>query len=250
MAPRAPAAETRFGLKPDSIHESARTSPVSGAVVDESGASATQSQATSSVQAGAPPGSAFTVDMEDIQFEPKEVSIPADTDVVITVVNRGATTHTFDVDALNVHSGEVPPGQSVTVTINALAGDYEYYCAVPGHKEAGMVGTLRVGNDGASTSSPSGTAAAAEAEVSLSGSGQTVTDPFDLSAGLYELAASCDEGFFTVEMQSVTGDEHVTIMHFEVGPTAGSTNVEVGGGRYALSIECQGAWTLIIRPVV
>jgi uncharacterized cupredoxin-like copper-binding protein len=30
------------------------------------------------------------------------------------------------------------------VTINAAPGEYEYYCAVPGHKQAGMVGKLIV----------------------------------------------------------------------------------------------------------
>jgi hypothetical protein len=113
-----------------------------------------------------------------------------------------------------------------------------------------MVGTLRVGNDVEAPSGPAGTAAATQAKISLSGTGQSATDPFDLAGGLYEIAATCDTGFFTVEMQSVSGDDHVTIMQFEVGPTAGSTNVEVGGGQYALSIQCQGAWTLVMSPVV
>jgi uncharacterized cupredoxin-like copper-binding protein len=30
------------------------------------------------------------------------------------------------------------------VTINAAPGDYQYYCSIPGHKEAGMVGTIHV----------------------------------------------------------------------------------------------------------
>jgi uncharacterized cupredoxin-like copper-binding protein len=36
------------------------------------------------------------------------------------------------------------PGQSENITINADAGEYEYYCSVPGHKAAGMVGKLIV----------------------------------------------------------------------------------------------------------
>ena len=38
----------------------------------------------------------------------------------------------------------LPPGETQTVVINAKPGSYEYYCNVPGHKEAGMVGTLVV----------------------------------------------------------------------------------------------------------
>jgi uncharacterized cupredoxin-like copper-binding protein len=86
----------------------------------------------------------FTVDMVDIAFDPKELTIPANTDVTIMLPNKGVTVHTFDIDQLNIHSGEVQPGQSTTVTINAAPGDYEYYCEIPGHKEAGMVGTLHV----------------------------------------------------------------------------------------------------------
>jgi uncharacterized cupredoxin-like copper-binding protein len=85
-----------------------------------------------------------TIAMIDINFDPKEVTIPANTDVTINLVNKGAAVHNFNIDQLNVHSGDIQPGQTGTVTVNAPAGDYQYYCAIPGHKEAGMVGTLHV----------------------------------------------------------------------------------------------------------
>jgi uncharacterized cupredoxin-like copper-binding protein len=85
-----------------------------------------------------------SVVMGDIFFQPKEITIPANTDVTIELPNQGASVHTFDIDELNIHTGEVQPGATTTVTINAPAGDYVYYCAIPGHKEAGMVGTLHV----------------------------------------------------------------------------------------------------------
>lgn len=89
-------------------------------------------------------GTAIEIDLNDIHFDPHEVTIPANTDVAITVVNVGILDHSFDIDALNLHSGAVAPGQSVTVTINAAPGEYEYDCNVPGHREAGMVGRLTV----------------------------------------------------------------------------------------------------------
>ena len=36
------------------------------------------------------------------------------------------------------------PGETQEIVVNAPAGTYEYYCNVPGHKQAGMVGTLTV----------------------------------------------------------------------------------------------------------
>jgi uncharacterized cupredoxin-like copper-binding protein/mono/diheme cytochrome c family protein len=79
----------------------------------------------------------------DIYFEPKEVAIPADTDVTFHLPNDGAAAHNFSIDALGIDV-DLAPGSEEQVVINAPAGTYEYYCNVPGHKEAGMVGTLVV----------------------------------------------------------------------------------------------------------
>jgi plastocyanin len=91
-----------------------------------------------------PAAGQMTVEMIDINFNPKELTIPANTDVTINLVNKGVTAHNFNIDQLNVHSGDYSAGQTGTVTINAAPGTYEYYCSIPGHKEAGMVGTLTV----------------------------------------------------------------------------------------------------------
>jgi len=86
----------------------------------------------------------FEVNMVDIAFDPTEITIPAGTDVTFTLSNNGAAVHDFNVDELGVQSGDVDPGGSTTVTINAAAGEYQYYCSIPGHKEAGMVGKIIV----------------------------------------------------------------------------------------------------------
>jgi plastocyanin len=36
-------------------------------------------------------------------------------------------------------------GQSTTLTVNLKPGTYTYYCPVPGHRQAGMVGRITVG---------------------------------------------------------------------------------------------------------
>lgn len=86
-------------------------------------------------------GEAVTVTSVDIAFEPTEVSIPADTATTFNLPNEGALPHNFSIDALSV-SVDIPPGEAQTAEITAAAGEYEYYCNVTGHKEAGMVGTL------------------------------------------------------------------------------------------------------------
>lgn len=92
-----------------------------------------------------------TIEMIDIAFNPKQVTIAANTDVEITIPNNGVATHTF---VINDHKNEGKPnlnikvenapGETQTVTINAPAGDYYYWCDVPGHEQAGMFGTLTV----------------------------------------------------------------------------------------------------------
>ncbi len=92
----------------------------------------------------APAAEAVDVSMHDIYFDPTEISISADTPIEFHFVNDGAAVHDFTIDELGIHIS-LNPGESATETINAPAGEYEYYCSVPGHKEAGMVGTLTVG---------------------------------------------------------------------------------------------------------
>jgi outer membrane protein assembly factor BamB/plastocyanin len=89
-------------------------------------------------------GSTAAIALVDIAFDPKDLTIPANTDVTIQLTNNGAAVHNFNIDELNIHSGDINPGASGSVTINAAPGTYQYYCSIPGHKEAGMVGTLTV----------------------------------------------------------------------------------------------------------
>lgn len=101
---------------------------------------------------GATPGAGdeVTVEMVDIDFNPNEFTIPADTDVTVRLPNLGAAVHNFNIDDNNnpsnpdIHSGDVPPGEETSVTLNLPAGDWYYYCSIPGHEAAGMYGTVSV----------------------------------------------------------------------------------------------------------
>jgi uncharacterized cupredoxin-like copper-binding protein/mono/diheme cytochrome c family protein len=87
---------------------------------------------------------AFTVTSYDIYFEPGELLIPANQDVLVSLPNLGASPHNFSVDELGISVDQPPGATDLSATINSGPGEFEYYCNVPGHKEAGMVGTLRV----------------------------------------------------------------------------------------------------------
>lgn len=79
----------------------------------------------------------------DLYYEPYELEIPSGIPLTLTLRNAGVVQHVFAIDALGV-SVAVQPGDARSVTIDAPAGEYEFYCAVPGHREAGMVGLLTV----------------------------------------------------------------------------------------------------------
>jgi nitrite reductase (NO-forming) len=92
-----------------------------------------------------------TIGAYDIYFDPKEVTIPADTDVRVNLPNHGATLHNFSItdhknenlpfDPIDI---DIAPGKTEQVTINAPAGAYYFFCDIPGHEAAGMWGTMTV----------------------------------------------------------------------------------------------------------
>jgi uncharacterized cupredoxin-like copper-binding protein len=102
---------------------------------------ATVPAAAPAAEAGGGPD--VTVEMIDIAFRPTEIEIPAGQDVTFSFPNTGATVHDFTIDELGLKV-VVQPGDTGALTINAPAGTYEFYCSVPGHRPAGMVGTLTV----------------------------------------------------------------------------------------------------------
>lgn len=74
-------------------------------------------------------------------FSPKTLTLAKDQPVKITFRNSG--THTFTVRALGVNAPI--SGSSATVLFTPTqSGTFEYYCAVPGHRSGGMLGSLTV----------------------------------------------------------------------------------------------------------
>jgi plastocyanin len=88
-------------------------------------------------------GESVTVEAIDIDFNPNQFSIPANTDATVTLTNNGGIQHTFTIDELGIDEA-LDPGETREITINAEAGDYVYYCSVPGHRQAGQEGTMTV----------------------------------------------------------------------------------------------------------
>jgi plastocyanin len=82
------------------------------------------------------------VEMRNTAFLEKTLNAQGGS-ISVAVANHDLFWHTFTIDALHVNV-DVPIGANRRVTFNAPAGRYEFYCRVPGHRAAGMKGTLIV----------------------------------------------------------------------------------------------------------
>jgi len=86
----------------------------------------------------------------------------------IEVTNDGTMVHNIVVADEDVRTADLGGGESETLDVSSLeAGEYEIFCDIPGHKDAGMVGTLTVGGEGGG---------AAEGESAAGGHGEEMTE--------------------------------------------------------------------------
>jgi nitrite reductase (NO-forming) len=88
-------------------------------------------------------GGELQVGLRNTAYHPATLNAPGG-QVVIHLRNRDLFWHSFTIDrpAVNV---DVPVGGARQLTVTLPPGTYQFYCRVPGHRQAGMVGTLRVG---------------------------------------------------------------------------------------------------------
>jgi len=110
-----------------------------GSSSSDSGSSSSSDSASSSSGGG----SSVSVGLGAFVFLPDSISASAG-EITVDVKNEDGTVHNFEIEELGVASGDLDPDGSTSVTFTAEAGTYKYICSTPGHKEAGMSGTLTV----------------------------------------------------------------------------------------------------------
>jgi uncharacterized cupredoxin-like copper-binding protein len=185
----------------------------------EAGGAAPTAGDTTPAPGGETPAAAMTVEVVsyDIYFEPAELTIPANTDVTVTLPNNGAAPHNFSIDELGI-SVDLAPGATGETVINAAPGTYEYYCNVPGHKEAGMVGTLIVSEDAAAA--PVGTPAAEATPVAATAdeaaAGATPTQDAAAPAEATPEEAAADQGAAAEAVEVVSFDIYFEPAEFSI----------------------------------
>ena len=79
----------------------------------------------------------------DFAFDPDEITAESGEELAI-VLHSEDLLHDFTIDELDAHVA-ADRGETARGGLTAEeAGTYSYYCSVPGHREAGMEGTLTV----------------------------------------------------------------------------------------------------------
>jgi uncharacterized cupredoxin-like copper-binding protein len=98
----------------------------------------------------AAPTAATQVTLAEYAITPSTFNVPLNGTVV--VVNGGSMTHNFNIDGTDIHSKDLSPGQSTTVSLKGVkAGSYVVYCNIGGHRAQGMQATMVVGGTGTTT---------------------------------------------------------------------------------------------------
>lgn len=113
----------------------------------------TPTTTTNSVPAPAPtsttPSATTTIlnikaSASELAFLPNTLSAPAGR-IVIRMTNSSQLQHSVALAVPNIAAGAVVGYGGVSEVVATLApGTYTYYCTVPGHRQAGMTGTLTV----------------------------------------------------------------------------------------------------------
>jgi len=79
-----------------------------------------------------------------LSFDQTELTAAAG-EVTIELVNESGTPHNVEIEGNGIEEvSETITEGTTSITVTLDPGEYEFYCAVDGHKDAGMEGTLTV----------------------------------------------------------------------------------------------------------
>ncbi len=121
---------------------------------DDSGAAPTTTEAPATTAppaatATAPTTASVKVDADpsgQLAFVQKSLTAPAGADVFI-LTNDSSVPHNLEIEGNGVQAGPsatVSGGENAQLKVTLTPGTYQFFCDIPGHREAGMEGTLTV----------------------------------------------------------------------------------------------------------
>lgn len=109
----------------------------------------TSTGTANSVSAASAAPKKVTVDIEegDMYVKPGSITVPAGANVTVRVNNKGAQQHTLALQGKDTPL--IDPGKSATFSWGTIGQSTQAWCTVAGHKDAGMVLTIKVAGESA-----------------------------------------------------------------------------------------------------
>jgi FtsP/CotA-like multicopper oxidase with cupredoxin domain len=131
---------------------------------------------SSSSEAGGGGGTAtVAISLSEFKLSPSAITVPQGGQIEVS--NTGTVAHNLAITDTALKTADIDPGGKATLDVSSLApGTYEIFCAIPGHKDSGMVGQLTVVEAGAAATAASGSSASAADHAADIGSLER-TDP-------------------------------------------------------------------------
>ncbi len=80
-------------------------------------------------------------------FDPDVIVVDQGQEVTVEIENVSDADHTFTIDELDIDVSLAPEAQEEITFTATEEGTFEFYCAEPGHRDAGMYGYLGVGEE-------------------------------------------------------------------------------------------------------
>lgn len=93
---------------------------------------------------GGASGNAVRITLSEFKFAPTPIEVPANTKVSFQLTNTGTVEHDLTAKGLGLHLYVAAAKKSQEEVGPFKPGEYEIYCGIAGHKEAGMVGKIVV----------------------------------------------------------------------------------------------------------
>jgi uncharacterized cupredoxin-like copper-binding protein len=117
-----------------------------GATHEGHGTPAASPAASPSASPVASPAASTVLELKtgDMKFAPKQFTMPANTDVTLRITNKGMLPHDVTITGTTYATPKIASGDTVELVLNLPPGSYQFFCTVPGHKQAGMIGTIVV----------------------------------------------------------------------------------------------------------
>jgi plastocyanin len=132
-----PGTHTFFAVLVDNLH----------APFDPPIATAVELEVEASGEATASIGDTVAISLTEFALDPSQLDLSAGT-FTLEGVNDGAIAHGLAIEGEGISAAtqdiSYAPGTSQSFSVDLVPGTYEVYCPVPGHKDAGMSGTITV----------------------------------------------------------------------------------------------------------